>query len=178
MGIPLILHTVPDLIGNKKWIFADKTRFLHSYLIDKPNTELRGSRADVEGKNGWNCTGSCATSSTPCRPTTSFPRQPDHQDVPELRRQDQELRRPLRIPTLFEEAMVAANKKAIGVEPDHDKLKEILRVCMGFQSKNLAASGGSTLNMIRAGTRTSTGGTSSRMTRWTFEKGPKTTPQA
>ena len=36
-------------------------------------------------------------------------------------------------------ATVVAYKKAIGHEPDHGQLKQILYVCMGMASKNLAS---------------------------------------
>ena len=39
-------------------------------------------------------------------------------------------------------AKVVAYKKAIGHEPDHEHLKQILNVCMDMQSKNLASQSG------------------------------------
>ena len=43
---------------------------------------------------------------------------------------------------LMVKAKVVAYKKAIGNEPDHDQLKQILYVCMDMTSKNLASQSG------------------------------------
>ena len=43
---------------------------------------------------------------------------------------------------LMPKAMVVFYKKAIGSEPDHDQLKQILYVCMDMTSKKLASQSG------------------------------------
>ena len=130
------------LIDSTKWNFVEKTRWLHTYLINKLNTDLHSKIASVEGKNGFEVYRQICNIVDAVPANYKFFLDSQFTAMPQVYAEKIKGLKELYGFRLLLKSKIAAYKKAIGHEPDHEQLKQVLYVCMDAASKNLASQSG------------------------------------
>ena len=109
-----------------EWNFTDRSRFLHSYFINKLNTDLHGKTAAVENKNGLELYRQICNIMDAMPANFKFYLDSQFTDMPRTHAPLVKGLKELYMFRILMKSRVTAYKKAVGVEPSHDKLKEIL----------------------------------------------------
>ena len=126
-----------ERLEESRWEFMEKTRFMHSYLVSKLNTELHGKTINIENKNGFEMYRQI------CNIVDALPENYKFYLDTQLMLLTQHSDKIKGLKELYGfrlllTSKVAAYKKAVGEEPSQDRLKEILWCVMDVASKDLA----------------------------------------
>ena len=130
------------LVGHSSWNFADKARWLHTYLMTKLNTDLHSKTISIEGKNGFEVYRTICNTIEPIPANYKFFLDSQFTLMPQQYADKVKGLKELYAFRMLLKAKVSAYKKALGEEPDHGQLKQILYVCMDVNAANTSNAAG------------------------------------
>ena len=136
------------MIDSSKWYFEEKTRFLFNFLVNKLNTELHEKTIGIEKKNGFELYRLVYNSVDALPENAAWHLDAQIMALPQHCKAMIKGIKELYGFRLHLKTKIAAYKKIVGEEPNHNILGQIIWQCMDDNSRQLASQSGLDKQML------------------------------